>query len=173
MLRRRDRPPADIVSRLDRDERVVSWAPTVDGGALVATRFGLWWPFADGPRRIGWHLIDKAIWRDGAVTVIEADLVDELLLVDRAPVTVEVDEPRDLPPAIRTRVEASVTESHLLSLDGGAAMVRVVGRRVPGRDGVTWCARLEPGTRDSPELRAELTDLLESRRLRDEALRRA
>lgn len=151
---RRERPPAEIVALLDRDERVVSWADVAGGGVVVATQRGLWWPFPDGPRRIGWEHIDKAVWRDDELTVVEASVVDELLLVDRPPVTVRLDVPRDLPPTVRKRVEASVLRSEVHAVPGGAA--RFVARRIPGRDGVTWWARLEPGTRDAPMVRTEV-----------------
>ncbi len=164
----RDQPPADVRALLDRDDRVVSWAPTVDGGVLLASRFGLWWPFAGGQRRINWELIDKATWQDATVTVIEADLIDDLLLVDRAPVSVELSAPRDLPPTIRQRVQSGVVSSELVS--GGGVAMRIVGRRVPGRDGVSWWARLEPGVPDTPEVRAIIDEILGSRREQQAAL---
>ena len=40
------------MQQLDRDERVVSFAD-VEGGVVVATPRGLWWPFPGGMRRIG------------------------------------------------------------------------------------------------------------------------
>jgi len=150
ILRRRERPPASLVALLDRDERIVSWART-DEGVVAASNRGLWVP---SYRRIGWELLDKATWRDGVLTVIEADLVDDLLLRDRPPLYLRLTEPRDLPPTVRRRVEATVVDSEVLAINGGAA--RFVGRRVPGRDGVSWWARLEPGTRDSEPARASV-----------------
>jgi hypothetical protein len=160
----RDQPPAAVRALLDRDDRVVSWAPTVDGGVLMASRFGLWWPFPDGQRRINWELIDKATWHDATVTVVEADLVDDLLLIDRDPVSVELSAARDLPPTIRQRVQSGVVSSELVT--GGGVSMRVVGRRVPGRDGVSWWARLEPGIADTPEVRAIIDEVLGARRAR-------
>jgi hypothetical protein len=158
VFRRRPQPPASIVEQLDPDERVVSFAD-VDAGVVVATSRGLWWPFPAGARRIGWELVDKAVWSDGRLTVTEAVTVDDLLLVDRPPVSVRVVVPRDLPPTVRKRVEASVVRSDVLPVPGGAA--RFVGRRVPGRDGVTWWARLEPGSRDTPDARAAISVRIE------------
>lgn len=149
---RRERPPAELVANLSRDERVLSWGDTADGQVVLATPRGVWWPEPDGPRRILWQHIDKAIWRDGQLSVIEADVVDDLLLVDRPPVTVMLAKPRDLPPTLRKRVEANIVRSELLTIAGGA--VRFVARRLPGRDGVMWWARLEPGTPDSEKVRA-------------------
>ena len=162
MFSRRARPPAAIARLLARDDRVVSWAPVAAGGAVLASRFGLWWPAGAGARLIGWQHVDKAVWDDGTLTVIEAEVVDDLLLVDLAPLSAVIDEPRDLPPTIRARVEASVARSELGRLTGGSA--RFVARRVPGRDGLTWWARLEPGTPDSPALRAEVGEIVASLR---------
>ncbi len=128
----------------------MSWASVSGGGAVVATPRGLWWPFRDGPRRIGWEFIDKAVWRDDVLAVTEA-VVDGVMLLDRPTVLVRLTVPRDLPPTVRKRVEASVVRSEVRPVPGGAA--RFVARRVPGRDGVSWWARLEPGTPDSPALR--------------------
>jgi hypothetical protein len=99
-----------------------------------------------------WQHIDKVIWQDGRLFVIEADVVDDLLLVDRPPVSVALTKPRDLPPTVRKRVEANIVRTELVTVPGGS--VRFVARRQPGRDGVTWWARLEPGTRDSAEVRS-------------------
>jgi hypothetical protein len=67
-------------------------------------------------------------------------------------VSVALTKPRDLPPTVRKRVESNIVRTELVSVPGGA--VRFVGRRQPGRDGVTWWARLDPGTPDSAELRS-------------------
>lgn len=151
-LGRRDAPPAAVVAELPPGERVVSWADAADGSVVLASPAGLWWPDADGRRLIGWHHIDKATWRDGTLTVVEADIVDDLLLVDRAPVAVELTVPRDLPPVVRKRIEANVVRSEVRPVLGGS--VRLVGRRVPGEDGVRWWARLEGAARDSEAVRS-------------------
>jgi hypothetical protein len=152
LFTRRERPPADVVARLGRDERVLSWADTADDNVVLATSQGLWWPGPQGLRPIRWQHVDKAVWRDGIITVTEADVVDDVLLVDRAPVSVGLKRPRDLPPVVRKRVEANIVRSELVSVNGG--VVRFVARRQPGRDGVIWWARLEPGTRDNAVVRS-------------------
>lgn len=154
LLRRRERPPADVVALLDRDERIVSWADVDDGTAVVATSAGLWWPNTAGSRRISWHLIDKAVWRDGQLTVIEAEVADEVLLVEKRPVSVPICVARDLPPTVRKRIESTVVRSQVLPVDGGSA--RFVARRMPGMDGVNWFARLEDGTPDTPLVREQI-----------------
>jgi hypothetical protein len=154
LFRRREAAPAELVSSLDEGERFVSWADTATGTVVMATSLGLWWPFAEGTRRIPWQRVDKVVWRDGVLTVTEADVVDDTLLVDRPPVAAALSTPRDLPPVVRKRVESNIIKSELLSVAGGA--VRFVGRREPGRDGLTWWARIEPGTPDTERLRAAI-----------------
>jgi hypothetical protein len=167
LFHRRDDPPADVVALLPRDERIVSWSDVAGGGVVLASPAGLWWPDSDAPRLIGWQHITKATWRDARLSVIEADVVDDLLLVDRDPVAVEVAVPRDLPPVVRKRIEGNVVHSEVLPVTGGAA--RFVGRRIPGQDGVRWWARLEGATRDTPQVRAEVTARLAILRERHEA----
>jgi hypothetical protein len=152
---RRDRPPPDVVAALPAGERVVSWADVAGGGVVMASPTGLWWPTPDGPRLIGWQLITKAAWQAGTMTVIEAEVVDDLLLVDREPVSAQLAVPRDLPPVVRKRVEANVVRSELVPIVGGSA--RFVARRVPGEDGLRWWARLEPGTPDTDQVRSAVS----------------
>lgn len=146
------RPPAEVRSLVGPDERVVSWAPVTGGGVAVATPLGLW---LQG-RRIAWQLIDHAVWRDGRLTVTEAAVVDEVLLVDQQPVSVPLDPPYDLPPTVQKRVTASVARSERQPLPGGSALF--VARRVPGQDGLRWFARLEPGTPDTLAVRDLVRD---------------
>ena len=152
LFSRRERPPAELVAAVGKDDRVVSWADADGGGVVAATPKGLWWPDGDGLRCMPWQHIDKVIWQDGRLFVIEADVLDDLLLVDRPPVSVALAKPRDLPPTVRKRVEANIVRTELVAVPGGA--VRFVARRRPGRDGVTWWARLEPGTPDSADVRS-------------------
>jgi hypothetical protein len=159
LLRRRDTPPDALRALLGDEERVVSWADTDDGSAVAATQRGLWWPEAAGHRLVGWQHIDKAIWRDGQLIVTEADVVDDLLLVDRAPVAARLAVPRDLPPIVRARVEANVVRSELVAIATG--QVRIVARRVPGRDGLVCWARLADGTPDNAVTRADVEELVE------------
>lgn len=156
LFHKRDEPPAEVVSLLPPGERIVSWADIAGGGVVLASPAGLWWPTSDGaPRLIGWQSVTKAIWHDGRLAVIEADVVDDLLLIDRAPLAAQLEVPRDLPPVVRKRVEANVVRSELLSVGGGAA--RFVARRVPGQDGVRWWARLENGTADTEQMRSAVS----------------
>ncbi len=163
MLLRRDKPIAHVQRLLDREDRVVSWAVAGDT-VVVATRLGLWWPTGDVHRMISWSLIDKAVWDEGQLTVIEAEVVDELFLIDRPAIALMLTEPRDLPPTVRKRVESSVAQSELLALPGGAG--RFVGRRVPGQDGLTWWCRFEPGTPDNAITREAAESIIQTLRAR-------
>ena len=156
---RRAKPPAELVAVLDKDERVLSWADTRDGAVVAATPRGLWWPDPAGLRLMLWQHVDKAVWRDNVLTVVEAEVVDDLLLIDRPPVWTVLETPRDLPPTVRKRVEGNIVRSELVTVAGGA--VRFVARRRPGQDGVAWWAHLEPGTRDTAALREAVRKRIE------------
>ena len=168
---RRERPPHDVLALLDRDERVVSWANTSTGAVVLATPLGLWWPSSDSPRRIGWQFVNKAVWQERRLVVTEAELVDDLLLVDKPPVSAELTTPRDLPPTVRKRVEGNVARSEVSPVPGGQA--RFVARRTPGRDGLQWWARLETGTADTPAVRDAVRAQLEAMRGEWEAATRS
>jgi len=140
----RDRPPGAATALLAQGERVVSWADTADGTVVLATPLGLWWPFADGARRIGWQRVSKAAWQDDLLSVTEAE-DDEGVLIDLPPVSVRLTVPRDLPFAVRQRVQGNIVRSDLVRVGAGA--VRFVQRRIPGADGTQWTARPEPGAR--------------------------
>lgn len=157
LFHRRDRPPEAVLAQLPKHERIVSWADTDDGSHIVATPAGLWWPGEAGQLRlIGWQHIDKAVWRDGTLTVVEAEVVDDLLLVEKPPVAVRVSVARDLPPTVRKRVESNIVHTQVQPVSGGSA--RLVARRVPGRDGLVWWARLEDGLQPDERVRAQLED---------------
>ena len=154
---KREKPPPEAVARLDPDERVVSWAPA-PGGAVVATPLGLWLPGV--PDRLPWHLIDKVIWRSNTLTLIPAVDSGGGVLVEQPPRSVRLEEPRDIPQNVRARLEKAIafTRHHPLPGAEGAGVrrgVRVVGRRVPGQDGVSWQLVFDPGVdRDDPAVRA-------------------
>lgn len=162
VFRRRRLDPAvnKTISDTDRDDRVVAWATVAGDRYVVATVRGLWWPTAgDDPaamRRIPWELVDKAVWRDGVLIVIEAEVLDDLILVDRSPTALPLLEPGEVPAQVRRRVESSVVRSEIVPVTGGQA--RIVARRVPGRDGLTWWARLEGSTPDNLVVRDQVQE---------------
>ena len=157
LFHRREKPPPEATARLDPDERVVSWAPA-SGGAVVATPIGLWLPGV--PDRLPWHLIDKATWRNNVLTLITAIDPGDGVLVEQPPHSVRLDQPRDIPQTVRVRVEKAIAFTRHHPLPGAEATgvrrgVRVVGRRVPGYDGVSWQLVFDAGVdRDDPAVRA-------------------
>jgi hypothetical protein len=160
LFRRRklDAEVAGLISAVDPDDRVVAWATVAGDRYVVASVRGLWWPVAGedtaAMRRIPWERIDKAVWRDGVLMVVEADLVDDLVLVDRSPAALPLVEPGDVPAQVKRRIDASVVRSEIVPVVGGQA--RIVARRIPGRDGLTWFARLEGTTPDNVMVRDQV-----------------
>jgi hypothetical protein len=133
---------------LERDERVLAWAEAGEH-TVVATNRGLWLPGSPSSR-LGWHEIHKATWADEVLTVIgsAASAGPDFSVVSDLPATsVRLAEPGALPRRVRERVTASVAVSSVHPLpDGGG--VRVVARRVPGVDGLSWSVRFEGGASD-------------------------
>jgi hypothetical protein len=149
--------PEGFAGRLDPDERVLAVAPTADGAHLVVTSWGLWLPPAEtdtagGPRRVGWHLVSRAVWKNGTLAVIEA-AEEELsegegpravLLSDRPARRFRLVDPGRVPETVHARVEGSIRSRHHRDLPGGGAWF--VQRKVPGRDGTVLQVRPDTGT---------------------------
>jgi hypothetical protein len=163
---RRRRLPAGWTTRLAREERVVAWAgasgdgavvgtsgdgavvgTSGGGGVMVVTNLGLWLPGA--AERLGWHEIHKVNWSSPRLTVIGAREVSRaeryVTVEDGPPTRYTLAGPGRVPEQVRARVTRSVafSEHYPLPVGGG---VRVVGRRVPGIDGVSWAVRYDEGT---------------------------
>ncbi|HST63835.1 MAG TPA: hypothetical protein VLM05_01490, partial [Mycobacteriales bacterium] len=140
------------------------------GGAVVATPLGLWLP--GHLDRLAWHLIDKATWQGGILTIIPAVDSGDGVLVEQPPRAVRLDTPRDIPQTVRVRVQKAIafTRHHPLpgqeSRPGARRGVRVVGRRVPGHDGVSWQLVFDGGVdRDDPAVRAAAAAYVEQARV--------
>ena len=140
--------PEGFTGRLEADERVLATARTADEAHLVVTSWGLWLPEPDGTRRVGWHLVSRAVWKNGAFAVVEADEVRELdgavLLADRPARRFRLADPGKLPEVVHARVEGSIRSRHHRDLPGGGAWF--VQRKVAGRDGTVLQVRPDPGT---------------------------
>lgn len=153
------RPPAEVRGLLGRDEHVLAWGRTAAGDPVVATRHGLWLPGDDGPRRLGWEQVNKAAWDDGSLRITESEQVQPGVVADKPTYLVRLAEPDGLPAAILERVTASVasTTHHELPGHGG---LRIVGRRTPGHDGVSYVVRYDEGTdRHDPAVVAAVEQL--------------
>jgi hypothetical protein len=136
--------PDDFPGTLAPAENALAAAEVAQGGHVVVTELGLWLP--EG-RRVGWHLISKAVWGDGVLTVVEAEEVGTagaaVLLADREPVRLALSRPGKVPLLVRQRVDGSIRGRHRQSLAGGD--VWFVQRKIPGRDGSVLQARPDPG----------------------------
>jgi hypothetical protein len=147
---------------LEPDERVLAWAQIGEGDdapVVVATNRGLWLP--DGSR-LGWHEIHKAAWSGRELRLTPAEVAEErpgyAVLVDAPVRSYLLLDPGELPDQVRARVTRSVayTSHHPLPVGG----VRVVGRRVSGRDGLSWAVRYDAGTPVDAEPVVTVTDEL-------------
>ena len=89
--------PAAAKPKLERDERIIAWAPTSDSPQRVVavTNLGVWLP---GRERLGWHQIHKATWSSPRLTIVPAVLVAARetydVMADDTPVAVDIDRPR-------------------------------------------------------------------------------
>lgn len=145
---------------LDRDERVLTWARAVADSVVVVTTRGVWLP---GRSRLGWHEIHKAAWAGSRLTVTPSQRVADgdgyTVMADDVPVVVDLTDPGGVPAEVRNRVTRSVAHTTHHPLPGGG--VRVVARRVPGVDGLTWHVRYDEGTEaDDPEVVAATASLV-------------
>lgn len=154
---RRPGPPASALTRLDRHERVLAWAETADGDAVVATPAGLWLP---GHDRVSWHLINHVVWTGTTLAVTAADEVEPGVLDNRPPVSVRLTEPQNLPETVQQRFYSSRTHTTQHAIPGGGSVI-VVARRVAGVDGLRWYAVYDdPGQRHDPTAQAAVARLL-------------
>jgi len=153
---RRDPPPTDLLRALDRGDRLLGWAVLDDGTLLAASRLGL--RLADG-RLVPWHTVDNVVWRAGTLIVTEAAEVSAGVREALPPVTLSLTEPRDLPAVVRARIIRSIAYTTTETVRG--ARIRIVARRVPGRDGLSWSLRFDSAAdRDDPGVRAAADQLL-------------
>jgi hypothetical protein len=153
-LLRREEVPAEVEGRLGADERVLAVAALSGGGHLVVTSYGMWLPSDRSVRLVWWHLVSKATWQGGTLTVVEAQEAETIggtgpfnsavLLTDLAPRRLRLAEPGRVPEAVHARVEGSIRSRHHRDLPGGGAWF--VQRKVPGRNGIVFQVRPDPGT---------------------------
>ncbi len=140
--------PPGFAGHLEPDERLVTRGELADGGHLVLTHLGMWVPEGAEFRRIGWHLVSKAVWDRSALIITETvstGMVGEaVLLSDLPPRRFALREPGKVPDVVRERVTSSIRSSQHCELPGGGAWF--VQRRVPGRDGLVLQVRADAGT---------------------------
>ncbi len=142
--------PAEHRPALERGERVLAWALSTDGSAVVATNLRLW-AAGVGTR---WNEISKATWDGTALSVVTSAVVEQRegfsVIEDTPAARFELVDPGHLPHQIRLRVTSSVQHPSHHGLPGGGG-VWIAARRVPGVDGLSWIARYDNGTdREDP-----------------------
>ena len=154
-------PPPGFAGRMDPDERIVTTGELADGAPLVLTQLGLWVPEGTEVRRVGWHLVSKAVWDQGALVVTEAVSIGQVggavLLSDLPPRHFALAAPGKVPEVVRQRVTGSIRSSQRCELPGGGAWF--VQRRVPGQDGLVLQVRADPGTAPGA-LEAKVSEVL-------------
>ena len=138
--RRRARPPIEVAA----GERLLAWAPLVDGTWVAGTRDAL---YVDGVR-VPWEQVQAADWEQdaGRLRVSEVGTWGEPrpLHVLAVPDTAAKDADRLLQ-LVRERVTASVLLVRHVPITGKRG-VRVVGRRAPsGRAPVQWVYEYDAG----------------------------
>lgn len=137
---------------LEPGERVLVYARTPDGGYVVATDRALRMP---GRRPLPWYRIDRALWDQAGLSVHATDGGEWRLALP---------DPGRLPEAVRERVTSSILVNRHVRL-GDRGGVRLVARRVPGRDEALWELVFDPGLDGSdPGLRAAADQVLEELR---------
>jgi hypothetical protein len=134
------------------DERRLAWGLTEDGTALVATPSSLY----AGDQAIPWTRIAKAAWAPPVLTVTEVADIEDAGLARRF-VLADDD---GLAEVVRAQVTSSVAWTDVRRLEP-RGKVRVVARRVPGRDALLWQLVWLDGTDpDDAALRAQADALV-------------
>ena len=151
-LGRRRLPDAVTAVELLPGERRLAWGLTLDGRAVVATAERLLLPDAV----LTWPQVERAGWQPPRLTVAETAEVEGAGTSH----VVELAEAGDLPGIVRARVTSSIGWSDQRRLTP-AGTVRLVGRRVPGRDALLWQLVFGRDTDPhDPLLRAQAEQLL-------------
>ncbi len=112
-------------------EKIVAWGVNAQI-YTVATANALY----TAGDRIPWHRVSKATWTEPELVVY---LVD-----DSGTLRIELEDARDLPPAVRDRVTDSVVASEHVELDGDAG-ARMVARRDSDDGSVRWSVVFDSG----------------------------
>ena len=138
------------------DDRRLAWGVTEDGVTLVAAPTCL---YVDGEPLL-WTAVEKVGWAAPLLRVTEIAEVEGTGRVHLW----ELAEDHRLSETIRERVTASVAWSDVRALSPAGA-VRLVGRRVPGEELLTWQTVWQEGTDPAdPRLRAQVDALVEGLR---------
>ena len=134
-----DLPPG-FAGRLRPTERIVTIGELAgSSGYLVLTQLGMWVPEGAEARRIGWHLMTKAVWDRSALVVTEAvstgAVGSAVLLADLPPRRFVLAAPGRVPEVVQERVINSIRSSEHRELSWGWSMVRAASRAWSGWSG--------------------------------------
>lgn len=154
MRLRRNPVPEAVLAITDRR---LAWAVTEDGVALVASPDCL---HIGTDVAVPWWQVERVGWATPTLRVAEIAEVEGAGRVHLW----ELAQDHDLAATIRERVTASVAWSDLRKLTPSGS-VRLVGRRVPGQEVLTWQAVWQPDADPTdPFLRAQVDAHLEALR---------
>jgi hypothetical protein len=139
--------PDEVRSLVDPGERVIAWGLDRNGDPVAVSTLALYLPSPSGAHeRLAFDRIANVSWAEQVLTVTMVGSGARRHRVD-------LDEPGEVPPAVRERVTASIAVSEHVSLRPGAG-ARITARRVSGQDTLTWNVLFDPGLDPSdPELR--------------------
>lgn len=133
-----------------RARKPLAWAP-VAGDWMVATAEQLFLPHQPP---VFWDQVIRATWDE---PVMEVQLPD-------GPYRLVIERPGMIPQVVNERVKASVVVQHHVALRGDKG-VRIVARRRPGTQEVTWRVTFDAGLdHHDPELRAQADAALQDLR---------
>jgi hypothetical protein len=142
----------DAVRAVSLEERRLAWALTETGAALVATPSVL---HHEGGT-LSWNDIAKVTWEPPLLAVREVAEVDDTGTLHRW----AVQDGEELAQVVRARVTSSVAWTDVRRLPAGGK-VRVVARRLPGRDALHWQLVWLDGTDPTdPVRRAQAEELV-------------
>jgi hypothetical protein len=139
------RGAAFAAAPLGAHERVLEWSPVDPGGWCVASTFGLRCP--DDYALLRWDEVRHVAY---TAPVIEVEHMD-----GRPARRLRLQEPRRLAEVVRERVTASIPYDRHFRLTGDGRGVRIVARRRPDTDELTWLPTYDEGLDpDDPVIRA-------------------
>jgi hypothetical protein len=142
----------DAVRALAPGERRLAWAVAEGGTPLVATPTALHL----GDVTLPWTQVARVGWEPPVLTVREVAEVEDAGPVHELVLT----EDAGLAQVVRAQVTSSVAWSDVRRLKP-TGKVRIVARRVPGRDALLWqTVWLETADAADPQLRAQAEELV-------------
>lgn len=142
---------AAVARLIEQKPRVLLAAATDDGWCLALPDRLVWSDpvLPEGWRQLGWHEIERGQWN------AETHTLRWTTLEGRAG-SVRLPKPGNMPAVFRDRVNASIVVRQQVEVEGTLHGAQLSGRRNLGDNSLTWHITRAKGTRDTPELAAEL-----------------